>query len=247
MITPYCAGGDLRILLSRTGPLPTYEADCVVAQMLHALSFLHDHGTAHRDLRLETVLLTAHGAVKLAGFGDGHIRRLWTECAVSKDPEKPDSHARRPGPPPHTPASWSFSLPWRLSSFSRPNPPGSTSKSSTATITGSSLPYIPPEGFHNHNRSHNHSPLHSGDEQDEVEERHDPRPVDIWATAVIYMALITGRLPWRSARPHHEDGPYLEYLCGRNEADGYPPIEALGSVSLHSLELNTWQMADLIV
>ncbi|KAJ5727199.1 hypothetical protein N7493_005019 [Penicillium malachiteum] len=88
LVMPFCAGGDLHELISRSGdPIPTHEADCIMTQILRALAFLHEHEVAHRDIRLETILLTEHGAVKLAGFGDGHIRRLWTECASPTEQE----------------------------------------------------------------------------------------------------------------------------------------------------------------
>ncbi|KAJ5331183.1 hypothetical protein N7476_000966 [Penicillium atrosanguineum] len=228
LVMPYCAGGDLHELLARTGPLPTPEADCIAAQILRALDFLHQQDIAHRDIRLETVLLTKHGAVKLAGFGDTHIQRLWSECATPPEPD--DDLPERPHP--HSSASWSFS--WMLSSFSRSSPhsprrASADSVSSSASFPGISLPYMPPEGFRV--RSHR---AHRQDSDDEGE-YHDPRPADIWATAIIYLALVTGRLLWRSARPDREDNRYTEYLQGRHADDGYPPIEALGNVMTDSI------------
>lgn len=240
LVMPYCAGGDLRTLLSHNNPLPTAETDCIIAQVLRGLAFLHEHDVAHRDLRLETVLLTTRGAVKLAGFGDGHIRRLWAECAVPTAEPK-DHH---PHPPASAPAPWSFSLTWLFSPFYRTTSyPNSSSKipawisnTSTASIPGLSLPYIPPEAFNNRNHKPHHNPFHrnsatpSTSEEEDEQSPPDPRPGDVWATAMIYMALITGRLPWHSARPRGEDGRYLEYIRCRGDEDGYPPIEALGRV-----------------
>ncbi|KAJ5612911.1 hypothetical protein N7510_006105 [Penicillium lagena] len=243
LVMPYCAGGDLRTLLSRNSPLPTTETDCIIAQILRALAFLHKHDVAHRDLRLETVLLTTRGAVKLAGFGDGHIRRLWAECSVPA--AEPKDHHPHPSPP----ASWSFSLPWLFSPFYRATPSSSShsnfsskipawiSNTSTASIPGLSLPYIPPEAFnHRHHKPH-HPPFHrksstpsTSEDDDEQPSPPDPRPADIWATAMIYMTLVKGRLLWHSARPGSEDGRYLEYIRCRSDEDGYSPIEALGKV-----------------
>ena len=224
LVMPFCAGGDLHELLSRSGgPIPTNEADCLIIQILRALDFLHEHGTAHRDIRLETVLLTDHGTVKLAGFGDGHIQRLWSECAVPTIPEDEAPRTRSNSHPGHSTA-WPFSLPWLLSPFSRPGPESRGSgevSSSTASFPGMSLPYIPPERFQTRSRT-------SDDTDDEG--HHDPRPADVWATAIVYLALITGRLLWRSARPHREDTRYLDYLRSRRTDDGYPPIESLGKV-----------------
>lgn len=236
LVMPFCAGGDLHELLSRSGPLSTPEADCIIAQILRALSFLHEHGTAHRDIRLETVLLTQHGAVKLAGFGDGHIRRLWNECAIAPASNETDGENDAHSPS-HPTRSWSFSLPWILAPFSHASPAkGNTgdTANSTASFPGMSMPYIPPEGFtYRPRRKSWRDSIECDEDGDEDEEEvRDPRPADVWATAIIYLALITGRLLWRSARPHREDARYLEYLHCRLGEDGYPPIEALGKVGL---------------
>ncbi|CAI4037590.1 hypothetical protein SMKI_03G0640 [Saccharomyces mikatae IFO 1815] len=71
-------------------------------------------------------------------------------------------------------------------------------------ICGSS-PYIAPEEY--------------------IKEEFDPRPVDIWACGVIYMAMRTGRQLWSSAEK--EDPFYMNYLKGRKEKGGYEPIESL--------------------
>lgn len=225
LVMPFCPGGDLHGLLSRNGPLPTTEADCLIAQILRALAFLHEHNTAHRDIRLETVLLTERGAVKLAGMGDTHVRRLWIQCATAAEAEEDTTHSQPPPPP--SSGSWSFS--WVLSSFTRASSSRGGSvgfASSTASFPGMSLPYIPPEGFQ---RRSKHSER-EGD--DEGQDDNDPRPADVWATAIIYLALITGRLLWCSACPQREDSRYLEYLHCLRGWDGYPPIEALGQVCI---------------
>lgn len=71
-------------------------------------------------------------------------------------------------------------------------------------VCGSS-PYIAPEEY--------------------IKEEFDPRPVDIWACGVIYMAMRTGRQLWSSAEK--DDPFYLNYLKGRKEKGGYEPIESL--------------------
>ncbi|CAL9733861.1 serine/threonine-protein kinase HAL4/Sat4p [Monosporozyma servazzii] len=68
-----------------------------------------------------------------------------------------------------------------------------------------STPYIAPEEY--------------------TQEEFDPRPLDIWACGVIYMAMRTGRQLWTSAKK--EDKFYLKYLKGRKEKNGYEPIELL--------------------
>lgn len=238
VVMPYCAGGDLNSLLAHNSPLPTQEADCIITQVLRALAFLHTHNTAHRDVRLETVLLTARGAVKLAGFGDGHIRRIWEESCTfgSAEPEEETS----PSQPQHSPqGAWSFSLLWTLGSFcrnfdyfSRDDGHTVAANSSTPSFVGMSRPYIPPEGFKHEDHSSLHRQNHASNRTD-----YDPRPADVWATAMVYMALVNYQLLWRSACPNHEDGRYLEYLHSRCEQDGYPPIESLGQVCICDLGL----------
>ncbi|SCW02607.1 LAFE_0F10330g1_1 [Lachancea fermentati] len=71
-------------------------------------------------------------------------------------------------------------------------------------VCGSS-PYIAPEEY--------------------VHEEFDPRPVDIWACGVIYMAMRTGRQLWSTAQK--DDEFYAKYLKGRKDEAGYEPIEAL--------------------
>lgn len=75
----------------------------------------------------------------------------------------------------------------------------------TAGLCGSA-PYIAPEEY--------------------TEKEFDPRSVDVWATGVIYMAMRTGRHLWRLAKKD-EDEFYGNYLQGRKEDGGYPPIESL--------------------
>ncbi|CAI4056572.1 hypothetical protein SKDZ_03G0700 [Saccharomyces kudriavzevii ZP591] len=71
-------------------------------------------------------------------------------------------------------------------------------------VCGSS-PYIAPEEY--------------------IKEEFDPRPVDIWACGVIYMAMRTGRQLWSSAEK--DDPFYMNYLKARKEKGGYEPIESL--------------------
>lgn len=226
VVMPYCAGGNLRALISRKGPLAPIEADCLFAQILRALTFLHRHDTAHQNVRLETILLTAHGAVKLAGFGDKHIRMLWEKCAMTQEPDQGNLspqrlHHRR----------WtmgSFSLSWPLFGFSQsqlssPRSPGVIIHSPSASLPGVSRPYLSPEAFNRHSR---------GSIRRDDADNDDLRPADIWAVAIVYMALITGHVPWSSTCRYCEDSRYLEYLRCRAGQDGYPPIEMLGKVRL---------------
>ncbi|KAL2865779.1 kinase-like domain-containing protein [Aspergillus lucknowensis] len=228
LVMPYYSGGNLHDLLCE-GPIPAAEIDCLAAQILRGLAFLHGYKIAHCDIRLETVLLTANGAVKLAGFSDEYIRRLYVQCAVPTSPEDEDededeelSHSTS------QPSTWSFSS--MLSSFLRTclpqyKPRKTHPSSPSASHPRIRLPYLAPENF----LSDLHRWYHNDDNSDDGDDD-DPRPADIWATGIIYLTLIIGRLPWRSARAAPEDPRFTAYLqCRRGESlDGYPPIEAIG-------------------
>ncbi|KAE8152585.1 kinase-like domain-containing protein [Aspergillus avenaceus] len=70
LVTQYCDGGDLNALLATADRvLASQEADCFFKQIVRGVSFLHDNGIAHRNLRTENILLTSRGAVKIADFG----------------------------------------------------------------------------------------------------------------------------------------------------------------------------------
>jgi protein-serine/threonine kinase len=82
----------------------------------------------------------------------------------------------------------------------------------TAGLCGSA-PYIAPEEY--------------------IEREFDPRPLDVWACGVIYMAMRTGRHLWRVAKKD-EDEFYEAYIRGRKSEEGYTPIETLHRVSFHN-------------
>ncbi len=76
-------GTSLRSVIER-GPLPVGEALAVLGQVLTALSFAHEQGFVHRDVKPENVLIDARlsssgfatpGAVKLSDFGLGQSSR----------------------------------------------------------------------------------------------------------------------------------------------------------------------------
>lgn len=54
----------------------------------------------------------------------------------------------------------------------------------------------------------------------------DGHAVDVWACGIIYMAMITGRYFWDTAKGN-EDASFLRYLKERRVQQGYSPIESL--------------------
>lgn len=59
--------------------------------------------------------------------------------------------------------------------------------------------------------------------------RYDPRPLDVWALGMIYMAMRTGKLLWGAALKDY-DHTYTRYLYDRNLYSGFHPIERLLNV-----------------
>ncbi|KAL3465438.1 kinase-like domain-containing protein [Aspergillus heterothallicus] len=243
LVTPYYGGGNLHELLMHKKSLPAGETDCLIAQLLRALAFIHAQNMAHRDVRLETVLLTQNGSVKLAGFSDEYVHRLWTrgaraielhsesESPSSDEDELPDQH------PSYPPLSLSHLI--NPCSSSRPRlrraNPANTPNRPTYSFPGIRLPYMAPEDFVSGLHSWYHETLHTIAEEEHahVGKQGDSHPVDIWAVGVIYFTLMAGKLPWRSARRGPLDARYEEYLRCRpgnfkGDGDGYSPIEAFG-------------------
>ncbi|CRL23344.1 Tyrosine-protein kinase, catalytic domain [Penicillium camemberti] len=100
LIMPYYAGGTLHSFLSQerkpNKKLNIEELDCLTIQILRAVAFLHENDIAHGDLRPEHILLTAHGAVKVGGFGEDEdaVREL-AELLHSASEDKPNLCIRR--------------------------------------------------------------------------------------------------------------------------------------------------------
>ncbi|KAF9054332.1 kinase-like domain-containing protein [Panaeolus papilionaceus] len=61
-------GGDLRFHLERLGAMPEETVRFYVAQLSSALSFLHDMGIMHRDLKPDNILLDDKGNAHLTDF-----------------------------------------------------------------------------------------------------------------------------------------------------------------------------------
>jgi eukaryotic-like serine/threonine-protein kinase len=70
----YLDGPSLRDILHEHGPLPLDLALDTAIQMADALSFAHDHGIVHRDIKPPNVLIVGkRGTVKLTDFGIAHL------------------------------------------------------------------------------------------------------------------------------------------------------------------------------
>ncbi|XP_063385079.1 serine/threonine-protein kinase PAK mbt [Cydia fagiglandana] len=68
VVMEYMAGGALTDVVTRARMDPEQIAT-VTKQCLKALAFLHGQGVIHRDIKSDSILLTADGRVKLSDFG----------------------------------------------------------------------------------------------------------------------------------------------------------------------------------
>ncbi|XP_062996585.1 mitogen-activated protein kinase kinase kinase kinase 1 [Elgaria multicarinata webbii] len=65
----FCGGGSLQDIYQVTGPLSELQIAYVCRETLQGLSYLHNQGKIHRDIKGANILLNDHGEVKLADFG----------------------------------------------------------------------------------------------------------------------------------------------------------------------------------
>lgn len=70
VLLEYCAGGSLRQMYKKIGHgFSEGQIVLYVKPILRGLSYLHEQGVVHRDVKAANVLLTGIGDVKLADFG----------------------------------------------------------------------------------------------------------------------------------------------------------------------------------
>ncbi|KAH7134063.1 kinase-like domain-containing protein [Dactylonectria macrodidyma] len=87
MVLEYCAGDELYNHLLEHGPLPVPKVQKIFAQLVGAVSYVHNHSCVHRDLKLENILFDTHENVKLVDFGftreyEGRTNHLQTFCGT---------------------------------------------------------------------------------------------------------------------------------------------------------------------
>lgn len=71
MIMEYAAGGELYKFVEDHGRIGEMEARRIIIQVINAMSYCHNRGIVHRDLKLENVLFKTEGdlLVKVVDFG----------------------------------------------------------------------------------------------------------------------------------------------------------------------------------
>jgi len=84
LIMEFCPGGDLFDQLYRHKSFNIPDTRIFTSQVLLPLEYLHSMSIVHRDLKLENILVSQDGALKLTDFGFAkYIKyRSWTLCGT---------------------------------------------------------------------------------------------------------------------------------------------------------------------
>ncbi|KAB5559783.1 kinase-like domain-containing protein [Coniochaeta sp. 2T2.1] len=75
-VMEYCAEGDLFSLISKKYlTKEDREADrlCLFKQLVQGINYLHNNGIAHRDIKLENLLVTSDSKLKITDFGVSEV------------------------------------------------------------------------------------------------------------------------------------------------------------------------------
>ncbi|KAI9675541.1 MAG: hypothetical protein M1829_003345 [Trizodia sp. TS-e1964] len=71
-VMEYCAVGEL-FTLAKKDYFTFTDRTCLFKQLLRGVAYLHSHGIAHRDLKLENLLMTSEGFLKISDFGVSEV------------------------------------------------------------------------------------------------------------------------------------------------------------------------------
>lgn len=75
-VMEYCQEGDLFSLVQKrylTGIDRLNDRLCIFKQLVQGVNYLHEHGIAHRDIKLENLLVTSSSKIKITDFGVSEV------------------------------------------------------------------------------------------------------------------------------------------------------------------------------
>lgn len=76
LVMEYVDGGDMHTVLSTKIKFSEAEAQRYFRSLIKCLHYCHERGVYHRDLKLENLLLTSSGELKVCDFGLASVRAL---------------------------------------------------------------------------------------------------------------------------------------------------------------------------
>ncbi|XP_033756694.1 CBL-interacting serine/threonine-protein kinase 20-like [Pecten maximus] len=84
LVLEYAPNGDLLTFVNKLGHLSEPDARRIFKQLLDIVSYLHENGVCHRDIKCENILLDQYYNIKLADFGFARMfpenRKVATRC-----------------------------------------------------------------------------------------------------------------------------------------------------------------------
>ncbi|KAI0912173.1 kinase-like domain-containing protein [Ustulina deusta] len=172
-VMEYCSEGDLFSLVSKKYLREEgrdVDRICLFKQLCQGINYLHNNGIAHRDIKLENLLITKDSKLKITDFGVSEVfsgihpglRESGGQCGVAMGSVR----LCKPG------------------------------------ICGS-LPYIAPEVL-------------------SKKDEYDPRPLDVWSSAIVMIYLVFGANIWEKAEaglPATVQKNYNDLVLGWEKTD----------------------------
>ena len=73
LVIEYCNGKDLGLLFQEKKYFSEFEVLEIFSQLVSTLDYLHKFNIAHRDIKLENILITKEGVLKIIDFGLSNI------------------------------------------------------------------------------------------------------------------------------------------------------------------------------
>ncbi|MDX2153443.1 MAG: serine/threonine-protein kinase [Bryobacteraceae bacterium] len=113
IVMEYVDGDTLHTRLQRRGPFASADTIRILQELCDALSYLHEKGILHRDLKSSNVKLTHDGRVKLLDFGIARARdaeRLTQTGMVMGTPEHLPPEVLQGRPADETSEVWSLGV-----------------------------------------------------------------------------------------------------------------------------------------